>query len=136
MTRKIDSGSLREIAITGCSIVEMSAHFDCAYVTVRRGLRRYGLLHEWSKQRRKQHVCEHCAQPSADRFCSQKCWGYANRKEIDAGLLAPYVEKGATLLSISAELKIHRNLVRAELIRHGLHKSWANRRYKKCAVAA
>lgn len=131
--RKIDSSVLREFAIKGYSAKQMSEHFECTTETVRRWLRREGLLQRWIDRRCKEHTCEYCGEPSADRFCSQQCWGYAQRRVIDASLLAPYVEVGTPLLRMSAALKLNRGLLRAALIRNGQFRVWAQRRYKKCA---
>lgn len=131
--RKIDSVKLRQFAIEGRTTKEMSEHFTCTTETVRRWLRRNGLLDQWIEQRSKVNTCEHCGIPSADRFCSQTCWGYARRRTIDASLLSPYVETGTPLLRMSAELKLDRGLLRSALLRNGQFKDWAQRRYKKCA---
>lgn len=131
--RKIDSSELREHAIKGHSAKQMSEHFKCTTETVRRALRREGLLEGWVAHRCKEHMCENCGEPSADQFCSPKCWGYAQRRIIDASLLAPYVDLGTPLLRMSAALKLNRGLLRAALIRNGQFRVWAQRRYKKCA---
>jgi hypothetical protein len=130
--RKIDSSALREFAMKGDSVKHMSEHFKCTTETVRRSLRREGLLEQWVVLRCKEHKCENCGKPSADQFCSPKCWGYAQRRVIDASLLAPHVEAGTPLLRMSDALKINRGLLRAALIRNGQFRVWAQRRYKKC----
>lgn len=132
-TRKIESSVLQELAITGCAIKQMSEHFKCTDESVRRALRRFGFLDQWKELRCEKHGCEHCGRPSADQFCSTKCLGFAQRKSVDAAVLAPYVESGTPLLHMSAELKVNRALLRSALIRNGQFKQWAQRRYKKCA---
>jgi hypothetical protein len=131
--RKIDRAALRAFVMKGVSVKDMAAHFLCTTETVHRTMRRDGFHDEWVQRRRNEHTCEHCEAPAADRFCSKECWGYAQRRVIEATQLAPYVEQGAPLIRMSAELKVNRKLLRAELLRLGLHKIWAQRRYKKCA---
>lgn len=131
--RKIDRAALRVFVMDGRPVKEMSEHFHCTTETAHRTMRRYGFHDEWIQRRRNEHACEHCGEPSVDRFCSKECWGYAQRRVIQAAQLAPYVQNGTPLFRMSAELKVNRKLLRAALIRLGLHKSWAQRRYKKCA---
>lgn len=131
--KKVDSVELRTLVLAGLSVKEMSEHFKCTTETVHRSMRREGIHDRWVQQRCKHHVCEYCGKPSAVQFCSGKCWALSRRRVITTEMLSPYIENGTSLLRMSAELKISRNMLRTALLRLGLHKNWAQRRYKKCA---
>lgn len=131
--RKIDSAELREIALTGCTMVIMAERFRCKHETVRRWLRRDGLFEQWHALRFKSSLCEHCGLPSSRRFCSHLCWGQSQRQTISIEVLAPYIAAGTKLTTVARELKVTRGFVHDVLVRQGLYKAWAKRRYKKCA---
>lgn len=87
------------------------------------------------------HVCERCQAQfqrpgrKAMRFCSQKC---ANQHalKLTAEKLKPYAEAGTPVWSGCIDLKVSAKTYREALITFGLHRQWAMRRFKKCAVAA
>lgn len=87
-------------------------------------------------------VCEQChvvftpLEQSQGRFCSLQCVGLSRRRDIQPELLAPFVEAGATMTKIAADLKVTRGFVRDVMQRQGTYRTWCERRYKKCAVAA
>lgn len=133
--RKIDTAKLRNLAIAGLPLKKMAEAFQIKRTdTVRIWLRREGLYSKWKERRRKEHACEHCGAPAAERFCSPRCWGLAHRRVIDPTVLAPYIERGVPLLRIAAEMNLDRGFLRAAMIRQGLYKNWTQRRYKKCAA--
>lgn len=73
---------------------------------------------------------------SQGRFCSLQCVGLSRRRDIKPELLTPFVEAGATMTKIAAELNVTRGFVRDVMRRRGLYRTWASHRYKKCAEAA
>lgn len=73
---------------------------------------------------------------SQGRFCSLQCVGLSRRRDIQPELLAPFVEAGTAMIRIAADLKVTRGFVRDVMQRRGMYRTWCERRYKKCAVAA
>lgn len=76
-------------------------------------------------------VFEHDKKPGGYRFCTQKC---ANQHAIKLGReeLVPWAEIGARMGYMAKRLEVSPCTLRRALIKHGLYKLWASRRYIKC----
>jgi len=88
------------------------------------------------------YTCEECVQPfdrrpkkKGYRFCSPKC-ANARQTKLTAESLRPYAEKGSRTKVVAGDLGVTHTTVCRALRRHGLHRLWSLRRFKKCAVAA
>lgn len=67
--------------------------------------------------------------------CSHVC-ARLHKTKVDLTKLSSFATAGTQLSTMCRELKIVPTTARALLRRHGLHRTWSLRRFKKCAVAA